>query len=58
LVLGGVDDFDRRGRFVPDFSSDQLAGSLLNWLGLPASQLPLVFPNLANFATKTLPVLA
>ena len=58
LVLGGVDDFDRRGRFVPDFSSDQLAGSLLNWLGLPASQLPLVFPNLANFASKTLPVLA
>jgi len=58
LVLGGVDDFDRRGRFVPHFSSDQLANSLLAWMGMPASAASGIFPNLANFQAKTLPVFA
>jgi uncharacterized protein (DUF1501 family) len=56
LVLGGPDDFDRRGRFVPDFSSDQLANSLLSWMGMPASAASTLFPNLANFQAKSLPV--
>jgi uncharacterized protein (DUF1501 family) len=60
LVLGGVDDGDqwKKGRFVPDFSSDQLAATLMQWVGLPADRFTTVFPNLANFNTKTIPLLA
>ena len=60
LVLGGADDGDswKKGRWVPDYSSDQLAASLMQWLGLPADRFTQVFPNLANFKDKTLPILA
>ena len=59
LVLGGVDDGDsgKNGRWVPTIASDQVGATLMEWLGLPASQLTAVFPNLANFSTKTLPLL-
>lgn len=59
LVLGGVDDMDRgkEGRFVPGTSTDQVAASLMQWLGLPAGQLLTVFPHLANFSQKTLPLI-
>ncbi len=55
LVLGGADDAHdkKRGYWVPQFSSDQVAADLLMWLGLPESQLIEVMPNLKNFAKKT-----
>jgi uncharacterized protein (DUF1501 family) len=54
LVLGGVDDAhnQKRGYWVTQFSSDQVAADLLMWLGLPADQLTKVMPNLANFSKK------
>lgn len=54
LVLGGVDDAHngKRGYWVPQFSSDQVAADLLMWLGLPESKLTEVMPNLKNFAQK------
>ena len=54
LVLGGEDDAHdgRRGYFVPQISSDQVAADLLLWLGLPADQLGIVMPNLQNFSQK------
>jgi uncharacterized protein (DUF1501 family) len=54
LVLGGVDDAHdgKRGYWVPQFSSDQVAADLLMWLGLPENQLTEVMPNLKNFAKK------
>jgi len=58
LVLGGVDDGDtwKKGRWVPDYASDQLAASLMQWLGLSGDRFTRVFPNLANFKDKTLPI--
>jgi uncharacterized protein (DUF1501 family) len=55
LVLGGVDDVheQKRGYWLPQISSDQVAADLLTWLGLPSDKLSLVMPNLANFSTKT-----
>jgi len=55
LVLGGVDDAhpQKRGYWVPQISSDQVAADFLTWLGLPASSLTSVMPNLSNFSNKT-----
>lgn len=54
LILGGADDAHdgKRGYWVPQFSSDQVAADLLMWLGLPENQLTEVMPNLKNFAKK------
>ena len=55
LILGGPDDAhnQKRGYWVPQLSSDQVAADMLLWLGLPVSQLTTVMPNLKNFAKKT-----
>ena len=55
LILGGPDDAhnQKRGYWVPQLSSDQVAADMLLWLGLPDSQLTNVMPNLKNFAKKT-----
>jgi uncharacterized protein (DUF1501 family) len=60
LVLGGKDDGDpwKKGRWAPDYSSDQLAASVMRWLGLGEDRLVKVFPNLSNFREKTLPIIA
>ncbi|PUE34183.1 DUF1501 domain-containing protein [Limnohabitans sp. Hippo4] len=54
LVLGGVDDAHngKRGYWVPQMSSDQVAADLLMWLGLPQDKLTEVMPNLKNFVKK------
>jgi uncharacterized protein (DUF1501 family) len=56
LVKGGVDDASpqKRGYWVPQYSSDQVAADLLTWLGLQSSSLTSVLPNLNNFASKTI----
>lgn len=58
LTLGGSEDADpgRGGRHVPTTSTDQVGASLMQWLGLPASQFSNVFPNLSNFSQKTVPI--
>jgi len=51
--LGGPDDTDTRGRWIPTTSIDQYGATLCSWFGIPDSSLPTVFPNLASFgATK------
>ena len=59
LTVGGPDDGDNglNGRFVPTTSSDQVGAAAVKWLGLPASKLVEVMPNLANFSVKALPML-
>jgi uncharacterized protein (DUF1501 family) len=54
LALGGPDDSGTRGALIPSTSVDQYGATLASWFGVPAAQLPSVFPNLGNFATSDL----
>ena len=54
LVLGGPDDADQNGRFIPTSALDQYAATLATWFGVSAANLPAIFPNLANFQTSNL----
>ncbi|MBH9552059.1 DUF1501 domain-containing protein [Inhella gelatinilytica] len=59
LVLGGVDDGDRgqNGRLVPGIATDQVAATLMQWMGLPQSLFSEAFPLLGAFSQKILPLL-
>jgi uncharacterized protein (DUF1501 family) len=52
LVLGGPNDADQNGRFIPTTALDQYAATLATWFGVSAANLPSIFPNLANFSTS------
>lgn len=58
LVNNGPDDSDNggnaRGRWIPTTSVEQYAGTLANWFGLQAADVPYVFPNMANFPMSNL----
>ena len=57
-TLNGPDDLSSNGRWIPTTSVDQYAATLASWLGVSASQLPLVLPNIGRFATSNLGFLA
>jgi len=52
--LGGPDDADVRGRWIPTTSVDQYGSTLCSWFGIPGSALASVFPNVANFTLNNL----
>jgi uncharacterized protein (DUF1501 family) len=52
--LGGPDDADTRGRWIPTTAIDQYGATLCSWFGIATSDLPKVFPNFANFGSKKL----
>jgi uncharacterized protein (DUF1501 family) len=56
--MNGPDDADNgtnaRGRWIPTTSVEQYAATLARWYGLSDSDLPIVFPNIANFSTNDL----
>jgi uncharacterized protein (DUF1501 family) len=54
FALGGPDDADTRGRWIPTTSIDQYGATLCSWFGIPDSALASVFPNLVNFGTTKL----
>ena len=54
FVLGGPNDTDTRGRWIPTTSVDQYGASLCSWFGIGDSALPQVFPNFANFGSQKL----
>jgi uncharacterized protein (DUF1501 family) len=54
LALGGADDTDTRGVFIPTTSVDQYAATLANWFGVPATSLASVLPNSVNFSAASL----
>jgi uncharacterized protein (DUF1501 family) len=54
LQLGGVNDTDSRGRWIPTTAVDQLGATLATWYGLSAANLPVVFPQIGNFTSNNL----
>jgi uncharacterized protein (DUF1501 family) len=54
LALGGPDDADVNGRWIPTTSSSQYAATLAQWFGLSASDLPYVLPFIGNFSSNNL----
>ncbi|HMF55815.1 MAG TPA: DUF1501 domain-containing protein [Pyrinomonadaceae bacterium] len=54
LALGGPDDTDNRGRWIPSTSIDQYAATLASWYGLAQSDMPTVFPFLSRFSPSNL----
>ena len=54
LALGGPDDTDTRGRWIPSTSVEQYAATLASWYGLTTSDIPLVFPFIGRFPTANL----
>ena len=54
LALGGPDDTDNRGRWIPTTAMDQYAATLAAWYGLPPADIPNVFPNLYKFSQQNL----
>jgi uncharacterized protein (DUF1501 family) len=58
LQLGGPDDTDSRGRWIPTASVDQYGATLATWLGVAPGDLATVFPNIGKFTTNNLGFLA
>jgi len=54
LALGGPDDADQNGRWIPTTALDQYAATLASWFGVSDANLPSIFPNLKNFPTSKL----
>jgi uncharacterized protein (DUF1501 family) len=58
LQMNGPDDADNgtnaRGRWIPTTSVEQYAATLARWYGLSDADMPIVFPNIGNFATSNL----
>ncbi len=54
LVLGGPDDAEKEGRWLPYCAVDQYGATLARWFGVAPADLGAVFPNLATFPTTDL----
>lgn len=54
LALGGPDDADSLGRWIPAVSIEQYGGTLARWFGVPDADLVQVFPNIGRFPTANL----
>jgi uncharacterized protein (DUF1501 family) len=54
LALGGPDDAEREGRWIPTTAVDQYGATLARWFGAGTAQLATVFPNLARFPVADL----
>lgn len=54
LIIGGPNDAESEGRWIPTTSLDQYGATLAKWFGVSSAQLPTVFPNLAKFPQSDL----
>lgn len=48
ITVGGPNDTGS-GRYIPSHSVDEYAFEMARWMGVPAAELPLIFPNLSRF---------
>jgi uncharacterized protein (DUF1501 family) len=53
----GAPDEIGQGRMLPAIAVDQLGATLATWMGVPDGELATVFPNIGEFAQRTLPLL-
>jgi uncharacterized protein (DUF1501 family) len=58
LALGGPDDTDADGRWIPTTAVDQYAATLAKWLGVADADIPAVVPNIGRFPTRDLGFMA
>jgi uncharacterized protein (DUF1501 family) len=49
LELGGPDDAEAIGRWIPSTSASQYTATLANWFGVPWTDMPKVVANIGNF---------
>ena len=57
VAVNGPDDVGQ-GRLLPTTSVDQVAATLATWMGVSASDLPLVVPNIGNYTLCNLGLFA
>jgi len=53
LTLNGPTDAGN-GRLIPTTSVEQYAATLATWMGVSATDIPVILPNIGNFATQNL----
>jgi hypothetical protein len=53
VSINGPDDVGQ-GRLLPTSSVDQLAATLATWMGVSASELPRLLPQIGNYSQKDL----
>ena len=53
LTLGNATDAGN-GRLIPTTAVEQYAATLATWMGVGATDLPLILPNLGNFSSSNL----
>ena len=51
VAVNGPDDVGQ-GRLLPSTSVDQLAATLATWMGVSASDLPRVLPQITNYSQR------
>ena len=52
VTLGGVQDVDTNGRWIPTTAIEEYIGAIATWYGVAAADLPYVFPNYATWTTN------
>ena len=48
-TLGGPDDANTDGRWIPTIAQEEYIGAIAQWFGVAAADLPYVFPNWATW---------